>query len=116
MKEERREANKKKVKFHASLNKQEGGTTAAKKQSKPSKPHQIYEKIERNLRKRKPIDHHDTKSEISKTSKQTEEQKQKSQAPKTQQMRAPVGSLTNNPEWNGIIKELEMASTIDAMS
>lgn len=31
-------------------------------------------------------------------------------------MRAPVGSLANNPEWNGIIKELEFASTADSMS
>ena len=30
--------------------------------------------------------------------------------------RAPVGSLTNNPEWNGIISELELASKSDIMS
>jgi len=24
--------------------------------------------------------------------------------------RAPMGSLTNNPEWNGVIKELERSS------
>jgi hypothetical protein len=31
-------------------------------------------------------------------------------------MRAPVGSLANNAEWNGIIKELEFAADQDAMS
>jgi len=39
----------------------------------------------------------------------------KPQQPRSQ-IRAPVGSLANNPEWNGIIKELEFASNQDAMS
>ena len=30
--------------------------------------------------------------------------------------RAPVGSLANNPEWNGIILELEVLSKSDIMS
>lgn len=30
--------------------------------------------------------------------------------------RAPVGSLTNNPEWNGVISELEHASAHQVMS
>jgi len=30
--------------------------------------------------------------------------------------RAPVGSLANNPEWNGIISEIESASKYDALS
>ena len=30
--------------------------------------------------------------------------------------RAPVGSLMNNPEWNGVIFELEQAQKVDTLS